>query len=480
MSERARYDAVVVGAGPNGLAAAITLAQAGRSVLLIEAAETIGGGCRSAALTLPGFVHDVCAAIQPLAVSSPFFRTLPLEQHGLRWVYPPAAFAHPLDGTRAVLVERSVEATAERLGRDAMAYSRLVEPLVEAWEHLSEDVLGPLPFPPKHLLLLVRFGLRALWPARAFARTWFRDEAARAWLAGLAAHSTLSLDAAITTAVGLVLGVTAHAVGWPMPQGGAQSLVDALAAYLRALGGEIITGWHVESLRELPAARATLFDVTPRQLAHIAGDQLPAGYRRRLMAYRYGAGVFKVDYALDGPIPWKVADCARAATVHVGGTLDEVAESEHLVTQGRHPERPFVLLAQQSLFDETRAPAGKHTCWAYCHVPHGSTVDMTDRIEAQIERFAPGFRDCILARHVMNTVAMERYNANYIGGDINGGVQDWRQLYTRPTMRQPPYATPVAGLYICSSSTPPGGGVHGMCGYHAARLALEQMGARDL
>jgi phytoene dehydrogenase-like protein len=469
-----RYDAVIVGSGPNGLAAAITFARAGRSVLVIEAADTIGGGCRSAELTLPGFTHDVCSAIQPLAVSSPFFRSLPLADYGVEWIYPDAAFAHPLDDGSAAIVERSVEATAERLGADGAAYRRLMSPLVEKWDKLSDDLLGPLPLPPHHFLPLIGFGLRAVWPARALAKTLFRGEATRALFAGVSAHSILPLDSWITSAFGLVLGASAHAVGWPMARGGSQKIADAMAAYLRSLGGEIITGWRVESLRELPAARATLFDVTPRQLLRIAGDRLPPGYRRQLDAYRYGPGVFKLDFALDGPIPWKTSDCARAATVHLGGSLDEVAESERLVWRGKHPEKPFVLLVQHSLFDDSRAPAGKHTCWAYCHVPNGSTVDMTARIEAQIERFAPGFRDLILARSVKSPAALESYNANYIGGDINGGVQDLCQLYTRPTFRQPPYATPVGGLYICSSSTPPGGGVHGMCGYHAAMLALKR------
>ncbi len=474
-----RYDAVVVGAGPNGLAAAITLAQAGCAVLLIEAAPTVGGGCRSAALTLPGFVHDVCAAIQPLAVSSPFFRALPLAEHGLRWIYPPAALAHPLDDGRAVIISQSIDATAACLGHDGPAYHRLMHPLVAQWAALSEDVLGPLPLPPRHPLALVRFGLRAIWPARALAERCFRTPAGRALFAGLAAHAALPLEAPITAAFGLVLGACAHAVGWPMPEGGASRIPDALANHFRRLGGEIITGWSVKSLDELPPARAVLLDLTPRQVLALAGDRLPAGYRRQLAAYRYGPGAFKLDYALDGPIPWRAPECAQAATVHLGRTLEEIAAAEREVWQGKHPERPFVLLVQHTLFDPSRAPAGRHTCWAYCHVPNGSTVDMTAQVEAQIERFAPGFRERILARYAMHTAALARHNPNYIGGDFNGGAQDWRQLYTRPAWHWPPYATPLLGLYLCSSSTPPGGGVHGMCGYHAARLALRRMKAQD-
>jgi len=472
-----RYDAVVVGAGPNGLAAAITLAQAGCATLLIEGASAIGGGCRSAALTLPGFVHDVCAAIQPLAVSSPFFRALPLAEHGLRWIYPPAALAHPLDDGRAIVVSRSLDETAEQLGEDGPAYRRLMRPLVAQWTALSEDVLGPLPLPPRHPLPLLRFGLRAIWPARMLAERRFRTSAGHALFAGLAAHAALPLEAPLTAAFGLVLGACAHAVGWPMPEGGAGRIPEALADHFRRLGGEVITGWEVKSLDELPTARAVLLDLTPRQVLALAGDRLPAGYRRQLAAYRYGPGAFKLDYALDGPIPWRAPECAQAATVHLGGTLEEIAAAERAVWQGRHPEQPFVLLVQHTLFDPSRAPAGRHTCWAYCHVPNGSTADMTAQVEAQIERFAPGFRDRILARHAMHTAALARYNPNYVGGDFNGGVQDWRQLYTRPARHWPPYATPIPWLYLCSSSTPPGGGVHGMCGYHAARLALRRMGA---
>ncbi len=475
MSTQTSYDAVVVGAGPNGLAAAITLARAGRSVLVVEAEATIGGGTRSSELTLPGFMHDLCSAVHPLGVASPFFRTLPLGRYGLEWLYPPAAFAHPLDDGTALVAERSLEATAAALGRDGPAYRRLMAPLAAHAHELLEDILGPLPLPPRHPLLLARFGLLALRSARGLAEDWFKGERARALFAGLAAHAMLPLEQIPTAAFALTLGITAHAVGWPIARSGSQQIAHAMAGYLRSLGGEIVTGLRVTSVDQLPPRRAVLFDVTPRQLLQIAGDLLPAGYRRRLSGYRYGPGVFKMDWALDGAIPWKAQECNRAATVHLGGALEEIAASERAVWQGRVPERPYVLLVQQSLFDPTRAPAGKATVWAYCHVPNGSTVDMTERIEKQIERFAPGFRERIVGRSVMPPAALEQHNANYIGGDINGGTQDIWQLYTRPVASRCPYATPVKGLYICSSSTPPGGGVHGMCGYHAARAALRHM-----
>lgn len=466
------YDAVVVGSGPNGLASAITLADAGRSVLVLEGQETIGGGTRSEELTLPGFVHDVCSAIHPLGVASPFFRDLPLAQYGLEWVYPPAAVAHPFDDGSAAVLERSVDATGESLGRDATAYRRLMGPLLDNWEGLASDLLGPLPVPPRHPFAMARFGLKAVRSARGLAESAFEGERARALFAGLAAHSILPLERPVSAAFGLVLGTVAHAVGWPMARGGSQQIADALAAHLRSLGGEIVTGTYVESLDQLPPAGATLLDVTPRQLLQIAGDRLPAGYRRALGHYRYGPGVFKLDWALDGPIPWKAPACSRAGTVHLGGTLPEIAASERAVWRGELSERPYVIVVQQTLFDPTRAPEGKHTGWAYCHVPNGSTIDMTERIEAQVERFAPGFRDLILARSVMPPAALERHDPNYIGGDINGGVQDLGQLFTRPVARINPYTTPVRGLYLCSSSTPPGGGVHGMCGYFAAQAAL--------
>jgi phytoene dehydrogenase-like protein len=469
-----RYDAIIIGSGPNGLAGAITLARAGRSVLVIEGRDTIGGGMRTAELTLPGFRHDICSAVHPLGMASPFFRSLPLEQHGLRWIQPDAPLAHPLDHGQAVVLDRSYEATGAYLGRDAAAYRRLMAPLAERWQEILGDLLGPLSV-PSHPVPFARFGAGAILPAATLARAWFRGQRARALFAGLAGHSIMPLQRPLTAAYGLMLGLLAHGVGWPMPAGGSQSIADVLASYLRSLGGEIRTGWWVRSLAELPPANAYLFDITPRDLIKITGDALPAGYRRTLGRYRYGPGVFKLDYALDGPIPWSNPAVGRGGTVHVGGTLAEIAASEQDAWQGRHAERPFVLVVQPSLFDPSRAPAGKHTVWAYCHVPNGSTVDMTAAIEGQIERFAPGFRDCILARHAMNAAQMEQYNPNYVGGDINSGVQDLFQHFTRPAVRVSPYTTPNPSIFLCSSATPPGGGVHGMCGYWAAQAALRQV-----
>jgi len=465
-------DAIVVGAGPNGLAAAIELARAGVAVLVVEAAETVGGGLRTSELTLPGFRHDVCSAIHPLAVASPFLRTVPLGEHGVQWIDPPTALAHPFDDGTAALLERSLTATAEGLGEDAGRYRRLMAPLVGDADGLLEDVLGPLRV-PRHPLALARFGVAAALPAAALARLAFRGRRARGLFAGLAAHSMLPLTRPATAAFGLVLGLLGHAAGWPFPRGGSQAIADGLAAYLRSLGGEIETGRPVASLDELDDARLVLLDVTPRQLLALADERLAAsGYRRALERYRYGPGVFKLDWALDGPIPWRAEECARAATVHLGGTLEEVSASERLPWRGETADRPFVLLAQQSLFDATRAPEGRHTAWAYCHVPNGSTADMTERIERQVERFAPGFRERILARSVLDPAGLERRNRNYVGGDINGGAADLRQLLTRPVVSRSPYTTPMRGVFLCSSSTPPGGGVHGMCGYHAARSAL--------
>jgi phytoene dehydrogenase-like protein len=466
-----RYDAIVVGSGPNGLAAAATLAGAGRSVLVLEAAERLGGGARSAELTLPGFVHDVCSAIHPLGLGSPFLRTLPLDRHGLEWIQPDLPLAHPLDDGTALVLDRSPLRTAEGLGADAAAYRSLMSRRVADWEAIATDVLGPLR-PPRHPIAFARFGLSAMRSARGLAESAFRGESARALFAGLAAHSMLPLEKPFSAGFGLVLGILAHAVGWPLPRGGSQRITEALAGHLRTLGVELVSGARVDSLDELPPARAILCDVTPRQLVRLAGARLPAPYRERLARYRHGPGVFKLDLALAGPAPWRSSECARAGTVHLGGTLAEIAQAEADVWRGRHPERPFVLVAQQSLFDPARAPAGKHTLWAYCHVPNGSDVDMSERILAQVERFAPGFRDLVLAQSAMGPARFEEYNPNYAGGDINGGAQDLPQLFARPVLRWVPYATPVPGLYLCSSSTPPGGGVHGMCGYHAARAAL--------
>ena len=466
------YDAVVVGSGPNGLAAAITVAQTGRSVLVLEGQETIGGGTRSAELTLPGFVHDVCSAVHPMAVWSPFFRGLPLSEHGLEWIQPSAPLAHPLDDGSTVVVERSVEETAAGLGRDGARYKHLMAPLLADWPKLESVVLRPLHL-PAHPIAAARFGLLAMRSAVGVATGTFRNAPGRALFAGMAAHSILPLEQGPSAAFGLVLGVTAHAVGWPIARGGSQQIASALASYLKSLGGEIATGVTVESLEELPKARAVLCDVSPRQLLALAGTRLPENFRRKLGGFRYGPGACKLDWALDAPIPWTAAACRRAATVHLGGTMEEIAASERAPWQGVIAERPFVLLAQPTLFDPTRAPEGKHIAWAYCHVPNGSDVDMTERIERQIERFAPGFRSHILKRSVRTATALQSHNPNLIGGDVGGGAVDWKQFFFRPTRRL--YRTPARGVYLCSASTPPGGGVHGLCGYLAARAALRDL-----
>ena len=437
----------------------------------MEAADTPGGGCRSAELTLPGFTHDVCSAIHPLGYGSPFFRTLGLERYGLEWIQPPAALAHPFDDGPPALLERSVEATAQTLGADGPNYQKLMGSLVPDWDTLSRALREPLRM-ARYPFGLARFGLKAILSSQALTEAAFSGGRARGFFSGMAAHSMLPLEQSPSAAFGLALGIAGHAAGWPLPRGGSQQITNALVAHLRSLGGEVVTGQEVKSLAELPSTRVTLCDITPRQLVQIAGDRLPTGYRDRLKRYRYGMGTFKLDWALDGPIPWKSPEVARAATVHLGSTRAEISASERAAANGEIAETPYVLLAQQSLFDSSRAPEGKHTVWAYCHVPNGSTMDMTDPIEAQIERYAPGFRDRILAKHVISPAAMHRYNANYFGGDINGGVQDWKQLFTRPVARWTPWSTPVPGLYLCSASTPPGGGVHGMCGYYAAIDAL--------
>jgi phytoene dehydrogenase-like protein len=464
-------DAVVVGSGPNGLAAAIALAQAGRSVVVLEAAAEVGGGLRSAELTLPGFRHDVCSAIHPLALASPFLRRLPLREHGLEFTHPEIPLAHPLDDGRAAVLCRSVDETAERLGADAAAYRKLLLPLAERWEWLVADLLAP-PHPPRHPLVAARFARSGLLSAVRLARGRFAGAHARALFGGSAAHSMQALESPATAAFGLMLMMLGHGTGWPAAVGGSQAIADAMRSLLRSLGGEIETSREVRSLREFDGARAVLLDLTPRQVLAVAGDDLPVRYRRALARFRYGPGVFKIDYALAGPVPWTAPECRRAGTVHVGGTLEEIAAAEADVAGGRVAERPYVLVAQQSLFDASRAPGNAHTLWAYCHVPNGSAVDMRDAIERQIERFAPGFRDLIRARSSMAPAAMQLHDANYVGGDINGGAADLRQLLIRPALRRVPYTTPNPRLFICSSSTPPGGGVHAMCGWYAARAAL--------
>jgi len=465
-------DAIVVGSGPNGLAAAITIAKAGRSVRVYEAAPTPGGGVRSAELTLPGVSHDPCSAIHPAALASPFFRSLELGRFGLEWIHSPAPLAHPLDGGRSVVLERGVNETAAGLGADGRAWRRTFGPLVRAADGLVPELLGPVIHLPRHPLALARFGLPGLRSATSFARSTFGAPGAQALFAGLAAHSMLALDRPVTAAFGLIFGLLGHAYGWPMARGGSQQITDALVAILRELGGELVTGYRVTSIGELPSARAFLLDVAPRQLDAIAGDRLPARYRRQLRRFRHGPGAFKVDWALSGPVPWLADGPRRAATVHLGGNLNEILAGEAEVAAGRHPDRPFVLFVQQTPFDPTRAPASMHTAWGYCHVPNGSPIDMTDRIEAQVERYAPGFRDLVIERSVRGPAEIEAYNENYVGGDIAGGLEDWRQLVFRPVPRLDPYATGGQGIYLCSASTPPGGGVHGMSGHLAARSAL--------
>ncbi len=451
---------MVIGSGPNGLTAAILLARAGFAVTVHEAAAQIGGCARSEELTLPGFVHDVCSSIHPMAVAAPCFEQFPLAAHGLQWIHPDTPLAHPLDDGSAVVLERSIDATAARLGADGERWRRLMEPFVEAWPYLRHDVLS-LPRVPRHPIDMAKFGILALRSARGLAEARFRGPHARALFAGIAAHAVLPLEARPSAAAGLVLGIAGHAAGWPLPRGGSQRISDALAGYLRSLGGEIRTGSTVAALPDAPLA---MCDVTPRQLLALAGDRLPAWFRHALGRYRYGPGVFKLDWALDGPIPWRARECARAGTVHVGGTLEEIAAWE-----ATHIGRPFVLVTQPSLFDSSRAPAGKHTAWGYCHVPNGSEDDMTEAIESQVERFAPGFRGRILARHVLTPAALERRNPNLVGGDIGGGAGGLRQTFLRPTRLL--YRTPLRGVFLCSSSTPPGGGVHGMCGYRAVESA---------
>ncbi|HEY8485337.1 MAG TPA: NAD(P)/FAD-dependent oxidoreductase [Longimicrobiales bacterium] len=468
--------AVIVGAGPNGLAAALELARLGHRVIVYEAMDVPGGGTRSAELTLPGFLHDICAAVHPLAVASPFFRSLPLATHGLEWVHSPALLAHPFDDGTAAVLERSTRDTGQSLDRvDATAWARLMDPFVARWEALLSDVLSLPSRAPRHPLLFARFGLLALRSALGLARHAFRGERARALFAGIAGHSLLPLDTPPSAAIGLVLAIAGHAVGWPIARGGSQRIADALVSILRERGAELRLDSPVHSLDELPPATATLLDLSARDVLDLAGRRFPSHYRRQLASYRYGPGAFKIDWALSEPIPWKAPECARAATVHLGGSTAEIAASARNAWEGRPTERPFVLLAQPTLFDPTRAPAGKHIAWAYCHVPHASPIDMTRAIEDQVERFAPGFRDIILARSTMTALELEQHNPNLVGGEINGGAMTLHQIFARPALRLVPYATPLPGLYICSASTPPGGGVHGMCGYYAARVAAARI-----
>ncbi|MGQ0767223.1 MAG: phytoene desaturase family protein [Gemmatimonadota bacterium] len=469
---RQRYDVVVVGAGPNGLTAAIVAARSGLSTLVIEASPTVGGGTRSAELTLPGFIHDVCSAVHPMAVASPAFRSFPLYDHGLEWITPPVACAHPLDQGEAALLHNSLAETVRGLGSDGKAYRSAIGSVVSTWSKLESDILSPIGVPSRPLAF-ARFGIKALFPAAGFARLRFATEPTRSLFAGLAAHSILPLERAGSSAVALVLAAAAHTRGWPIARGGSQSIANALASYLRSLGGEISTGTTITSIDQLPTNRIALFDTSPRALSRIAGALLTGRVRRGFERFRHGPGVFKVDWALAGPIPWTAAECSRAGTVHVGGSLAEIAHSEREPWLGNCAERPFVLVAQPSLFDQSRAPPGKHTAWGYCHVPNGSTIDMTTRIEAQVERFAPGFRDLILVRAVRGPATLELDNANLVGGDISGGANDLLQLFARPTPRL--YRTGTRGIYLCSASTPPGGGVHGMCGYHAATRAIRKI-----
>ncbi|RCH56043.1 FAD-dependent oxidoreductase [Mucilaginibacter hurinus] len=467
------YDAIVVGSGPNGLAAAILMQQQGLSVLVLEAKPTIGGGLRTAELTLPGFKHDICSAVHPLAYGSPFFKTLPLANHGLQYIFPEIDAAHPFDDGTAAVVTRSVAETARSLGADEQTYLDIMRPIVKNWPGLAADVLGPLTFPAKPFALAA-FGLLAMQPSTMLAKR-FKTKEGKGLFAGMAAHSIQPLSNIATSAIGLVLMANAHLGGWPIPKGGSQTIADALAAYFISLGGKIEVNTYVKSLAQLPSSHTVLFDITPKQLMQIAGHKFSALYKWQLERYRYGDGVFKIDWALDEPIPFTAEGCRKAGTLHLGGTFEEIVASEKASGHGHHYEKPYVLLSQQSIFDDTRAPAGKHSAWAYCHVPNGSIRDMSDIIENQVERFAPGFKDIILAKHTFNTAQMENHNPNYIGGDINGGIIDIGQLFTRPALRLSPYKTSAKGLYICSSSTPPGGGVHGMCGYHAAKRALKDV-----
>lgn len=469
----ATYDAVVVGSGPNGLSAAIFLQKHGLKVLLIEGKETIGGGMRTMELTLPGFKHDVCSAIHPMAAAGPFFKTLPLAEYGLEFIHPKTLAGHPLPDGRVASLNRSLSETADQLGSDRNAYIDLLKPLVDHWDALSPDILSPLKF-PNNPIKLGLFGINALQPATLLARK-FKETSTRALWAGMAAHGIQPLTNITTSAIAMVLMAAGHHSGWPMIKGGSQTLADALANYFIALGGKIEKGKMITHFSQIPDAKLVMFDVSPKNLLKIAGDKFSKLYRWQLNRFRYGMGVFKMDFALSQPIPWKSKELNGAGTVHLGGTLEDISKSEKLIWEGKYSQNPFVLLAQQSLFDTTRSPDGYHTAWAYCHVPSGSEVDMSTTIEDQIEKYAPGFKETIIGKHTFNTKEIENYNPNYIGGDINAGVQDWSQIFTRPALRVSPYRTSFKNIYICSASTPPGGGVHGMGGYYAAKRAIKDL-----
>ncbi len=468
MPKRTDYDAVIVGAGPNGLAAAIALGRQFDAVLLMEAAKTIGGGVRSAALTLPGFIHDVCSTVQPLSLASPFFRKLDLPQYGLEWIQPEIPLAHPFEDGSALFLHRSLEITAGAMGADGKAYKRLLQPFVDHEQKLFADILKPFHF-PQSPFLMAGFAFHALRSLKDLVEGHFRSDRTRALLAGLAAHAMIPLEQTATAAFGIVLATLAHTVGWPIIRGGSQKLADALADCFSNGGGEIVTDRRIASMADLPKAASYFFDVTPLQLLQIEGLGLSDTYRKRVSRFRYGPGVYKMDWALKAPIPWAADICRKAVTIHLGGSFEEIAASIRDVSAGKVSPAPYIVLAQQTIFDPSRAPSGKHTAWAYCHVPHGSTADVSELIESRIERYAPGFREDILARHTLTAAAMEQYNANYVGGDINGGIQDLGQLYTRPIVSLHPYRTSKKNIYLCSSSTPPGGGVHGLCGYYAVQ-----------
>jgi phytoene dehydrogenase-like protein len=469
------YDAVVVGAGPNGLAAAIRIAQDGFSTLLLERSTEVGGACRTEELTLPGFRHDIGSGVHPLALGSPFFSSLPLEKYGLTWCQPEIPVAHPINQTEIATLRRSINETGISLGRDAKAYQRLFEPIVSRWQALLDEFLQPIIHFPRYPMQMARFGNLALTSIDHLIRNRFSREPAKALLAGLAAHSFLSLTDTGSSAFALILGMLGHAIGWPIPRGGAQAIAQALSRHFQVLGGQIQTDVSVMTLRQLPESRVVLFDVTPRQLVQILGGLLPSGYRRKLEQFKYGPGIFKIDYALDGPIPWLHSDCQRAGTVHLGGTFAEIAQAEYQVARGKHAEHPFLLLSQPTVVDATRAPVNRHVAWVYGHVPNGSSWDMTKSFEKQIGRFAPEFKDRVLTSHVSSSAELERDNPNLIGGSITGGANNLWQLIARPILSSTPYRTPLRGIYLCSSSTPPGGGVHGMCGFHAANAALNDL-----